>query len=112
MTESEVARKYAIEQGIPADRILIETASHITYENLVEARKIVAEMDFDRVLIVSDPLHMKRAVTMAEDLGLNAFPSPTSTSAYGSMQRKTKFLMREVFFLAGYLLQHHLLLTR
>lgn len=104
MTESEVARAYALEQGIPADRILIETASHITYENLIEAQKIVREQGFDRVLIVSDPLHMRRAMTMADDLGLNAAPSPTPTSAYVSWQRKAKFLLREVFFYAGYLL--------
>ena len=64
LTEAEVARQYALEQGIPADRILIETASHITYENLIEARKILLAHGFDRVLIVSDPLHMRRAMTM------------------------------------------------
>jgi uncharacterized SAM-binding protein YcdF (DUF218 family) len=105
LTESEVARAYALEQGIPTDRILIETASQITYENLLEARKITLEMGFDRVLIVSDPLHMRRAMTMAEDLGLNAAPSPTPTSAYVSWQRKAKFLVREVFFYAGYLIR-------
>lgn len=105
LTESEVARQYALEQGIPVDRIFIETASHITYENLLETRKIIVEQGFDRVLIVSDPLHMRRAMTMAEDLGLIAAPSPTPTSAYVSGQRKAKFLMREVFFYAGYLLQ-------
>ncbi|HNB51681.1 MAG TPA: YdcF family protein [Anaerolineales bacterium] len=105
MTESEVARQYALEQGIPADRIMIETASHITYENLLEARKIILAQGFDRVLIVSDPLHMRRAMTMADDLDLNAFPSPTPTSAYVSWQRKAKFLAREVFFYAGYLIQ-------
>jgi len=105
LTESEVARKYAIEQGIPEDRIFFETSSHITYENLLEAKKIITVMDFDRVLIVSDPLHMKRAMTMAYDLGLNAFPSPTPTSAYISFRRRSKFLMREIFFYATYLLQ-------
>ena len=105
LTESEVARKYAIEQGIPENRIFIETSSQITYENLIGASKIVTEMGFNRVLIVSDPLHMKRAMTMADDLGLNAFPSPTPTSAYISFQRRSKFLLREIFFYAGYLLQ-------
>ena len=105
LTESEVARQYALEQGIPADQIFIETASHITYENLLEAQKIIVEQGFDRVLIVSDPLHMRRAMTMAHDLGLNAAPSPTPTSAYVSWQRRVKFLAREVFFYAGYLLQ-------
>lgn len=105
LTESEAARQYALEQGVPADRILIETVSHITYENLLEARKIVLAQGFDQVLIVSDPLHMRRAMTMADDLGLNAAPSPTPTSAYVSWQRKAKFLARETFFYAGYLIQ-------
>ncbi len=111
LTEAEVARKYALEQGVPDERIFIETVSHITYENLSEAKKIITEMGYNRVLIVSDPFHMKRAMSMAIDLGINAFPCPTPTSAYVSRRRRLKFLVREIFFYTGYLLQRPFLTT-
>ena len=76
LTESSAARQYAIQQGISPADILVEESSHTTYENLLFAREVAVARGLTRVLIVSDPLHMKRAVTMAIDLGLDAHPSP------------------------------------
>jgi uncharacterized SAM-binding protein YcdF (DUF218 family) len=103
--EAEVARRYAIRAGVPEDRIAVETRSTITYENLREAMALLASGASPRVLIVSDPLHMRRAVTMARDLGLDAHPAPTPTSRYRSWRGRARFLGREVFFYATYLLQ-------
>lgn len=104
VAESEAARRYAIRAGVPDERIAIETRSTITYENLVEARALLGP-NASRVLIVSDPLHLRRAVTMARDLGLDAHPAPTPTTRYRSWRTKAGFLAREVYFYALYLLQ-------
>ena len=101
--ESEVARRYAMAAGVPADRIAVETRSVITYGNLVEAKALLPSRPAPRVLIVSDPLHMRRAVTMARDLGLDAHPAPTPTSRYRSWRTRAGFLGREVFFYSLYL---------
>jgi uncharacterized SAM-binding protein YcdF (DUF218 family) len=58
-----------------------------------------------RVLIVSDPLHMRRAMTMARDFGLNAYPSPTPTSRYISLSSRLDFLWGEVRYYAAYLVR-------
>jgi len=100
--ESEVARMYAIKAGVPAKDILIEKASTITHENLLEAKKILEQKNFNRVLIVSDPLHMKRAMSMATDLGLNANPAPTPSSMYKTWSTQSGFLAREVYFYISY----------
>lgn len=96
--EAEVARRYAIAAGVPERRIAVETRSTITEENLREARALLASDPAPRVLIVSDPLHMRRAVTMARDLGLDAHPAPTPASRYRSWRSRARFLGREVFF--------------
>lgn len=101
--EAEVARRYAVRAGVPEGRIAVETRSTITYENLVEAKALLAAEGSPRVLIVSDPLHMRRAVTMARDLGLDAHPAPTPTTRYRSWRTKAGFLGREVFFYSLYL---------
>lgn len=103
--ESHVARRYAIAAGIPERDIAVETRSTITYENLREARALLPSRPAPRVLIVSDPLHLRRAVTMARDLGLDAHPAPTPTSRYRSWRTRARFLSREVFFYSLYLLQ-------
>lgn len=101
--EAEVGRRRAIAAGVPGDRIAVETRSTITYENLRNAKALLGPGAAPRVLIVSDPLHMRRAVTMARDLGLDAHPAPTPTSRYRSWRSRARFLSREVFFYSLYL---------
>ena len=104
LAESEAARNYAIAQGVPAKHIFIETESNNTCLNLVEAKRIMEENDLDQVLIVSDPLHMRRTMWLAERIGMNALSSPTPTSRYRSVDRRATFLLREIYSYGAYLL--------
>jgi uncharacterized SAM-binding protein YcdF (DUF218 family) len=102
--ESLVAADYAIRQGVPAKDAACEVSSHTTLENLAGARELIRSKKLGRVLIVSDPLHMRRAVAMARDLGIDAYPSPTPTTRYVSAGKKQEFLLRELYYYASYLL--------
>ena len=101
-SEADIAREYAEQQGVPAEAIFKEEDSAITSENLENAKKIMSEQGMSTALIVSDPLHMKRAMLYADDLGMTAYSSPTPTSLYRSWKTKLPFLMREEFFYIGY----------
>jgi uncharacterized SAM-binding protein YcdF (DUF218 family) len=104
MAESEVARDYAINQGVAAGDIFIEKRSHSTIENVTEAQKIIVEQKFATVLLVSDPLQMRRAVAMLQDLGVGAKSSPTPTSRFRSKDSKLEFLVTEAYKYTVYLL--------
>jgi uncharacterized SAM-binding protein YcdF (DUF218 family) len=95
VAESVVASQYAIQHGVAVQDIYCETISRLTYENLCGARTLIQREHIRRVLIVSDPLHMRRAITIARDLGMNAYPSPTPTSRYISLSSKLDFLWGE-----------------
>ena len=101
-SEADIAREYAEQQGIPAESIYIEENSKITDENLRNAKAIMNEHDLDTALIVSDPLHMKRAMLYAHDHEMKAYSSPTPTSLYRSWKTKLPFLAREVFYYSVY----------
>lgn len=101
-SESAIGKRYAIENGVPESKIFIEEKSTITDENLKFAKEIINEYKFSKVLIVSDPLHMKRAMLMAKNHNINAYSSPTKTSRYISAKSKFGFVMRETFFYIGY----------
>ena len=111
LTESAAARRYAMRSGVPAADILIEEKSHTTYENILYAKQLADEQGVRKVLIVSDPLHMKRAVVMAGDLGLVAEPSPTPSTRYRGLRSKAALLARETYFYIGYLLSRPFLKT-
>ena len=101
-SEADIAREYAGEQGVPPGNIYIEEESSVTLENLENAKEVMAEQGMDTALIVSDPLHMKRAMLYAKDLGISAYSSPTPTSLYRSWKTRIPFLAREEFFYVGY----------
>ena len=101
-SDAYMARKYLESIGIPDNAIIEEDTSTITQENLENAKKIMDENGYQTALIVSDPLHMKRAMLLARDAGIEAFSSPTQTSAYKSIKTKIPFAARETFFYIGY----------
>lgn len=102
LAEAIVAKRYAIAQGVTASDILTETQSRTTQQNLYYAHQVVLAHQLNRVLIVSDPLHLKRAVLMARNLGMDAYPSPTPTTRYRSLKSQVSFLSRETYFYIVY----------
>lgn len=104
-SESSTARRYALQRGIPAGDILIEEKSHTTYENILYAKGIADAHGLHKALIVSDPLHMKRAVAMATDLGIVAEPSPTPSTRYTGLGSQARLLAHETYYYSGYLLR-------
>jgi|GEM_PF-119099 len=101
-TEAAAARAYAVSSGISSRDILIEQRSHTTYENLVYAKQLADAHGLKKVLIVSDPMHMRRAIAMAQDVGLEAYPSPTTTTRYTGFRSQFAELTRETFYYLGY----------
>lgn len=101
--EAVIGKRYAITQGVKSSDILIETESRTTNQNLKNAQKVASSQQLTKFLIVSDPLHLKRAVLMARDLGMDAYPSPTPTTRYRSLNSQLQFLTRETYFYFVYL---------
>jgi uncharacterized SAM-binding protein YcdF (DUF218 family) len=102
MAESQVARRYAMELGVPDRDMLIEKSSRTTLENLQQARTIMQQQGLTTALIVSDPLHMERAAWMARHLEIDARRSPTPTSKYKSPESRSGFLLREIYALTAW----------
>ena len=102
LSDAYVAKQYAISQGVPEEVILIEEKSTITEENLEQSKIIMDNNSLQTAIIVSDPLHMKRAMLMAKDYGIEANSSPTPSTMYKSLKTKLPFLVREEFFYIGY----------
>lgn len=103
-SEAYVSKQYVISCGVPEEAIFTEETSKITEENLKNAKAIMDENHWQTAIVVSDPLHMKRAMLMAKDYGITAYSSPTPTTMYRSLRTKLPFLLREMFYYTGYCL--------
>ena len=102
LSEAFVAKQYAMEMGVPEADIFIEEISLITEQNMEQAKLIMDEHNLETAIIVSDPLHMCRAMRMANDYGIAAISSPTPTTMYRSFSTQLPFLAREVVLYIGY----------
>lgn len=59
---------------------------------------IMDSLGLETALLVSDPLHMKRSISLAQKIALHCFSSPTESSMYKSRKTKLKFLLYETFY--------------
>ncbi len=97
-SESQVARRYALRHDVPQDDILIETVSRTTRQNLVQTRALMQAHGMHRAIIVSDPLHMARALRLCRELGIDALASSTPSTRFRSFHTSWRFLLQEVYF--------------
>lgn len=101
--EGEVGSLYALREGVPLADVFMEVRSHTTVQNLAEAQAIMQAQGLKTAILVSDPLHLRRAMWMAHDLGIPAVSSPTPTSRYRSWSTRLQFLRRELHYWHVYL---------
>jgi uncharacterized SAM-binding protein YcdF (DUF218 family) len=79
-TEAAVAREYAIAHGVPEEAIFGEDGAHNTLTSLGAVAEELGARGMTSAIFVSDPTHMLRVLRIAEDLGIDAYGSPTTTS--------------------------------
>ncbi|EAQ0897839.1 YdcF family protein [Salmonella enterica] len=80
----------------------------MTRENIRYAKQILRQQQWRTALLVSDPLHMLRLKTIAQDNGIDSRSSPTRSTRYKSWWAQTRFLLRETFYYSGYRLLRYM----
>lgn len=76
-TEAEASRDYLVSRGLPVEVIVIESRGESTYQSLEAVRDEARVNQWQRVVLVSDPYHLKRAQLVAAELGMAAEVSAT-----------------------------------
>ena len=79
-TEAEASARYLVDHGVPEDALVFENAGRSTYESLEGVADVLHARGLRSVLLVTDPFHALRSRLTAEELGLEAYVSPTETS--------------------------------
>ncbi|WP_252502519.1 YdcF family protein [Sporosarcina sp. Marseille-Q4943] len=81
IAEGEAMRRYLTENGVKEERLLLETESTSTYENLLYSKKLLPK-DVNAVTIITSDFHLARARMIAASLDLetDAWPAKTPKS--------------------------------
>jgi len=62
LQEADVMKALAISLGVPENAILLENAASSTYENVKFVKAILHKQEWQTILLVSSPYHMRRAI--------------------------------------------------
>ena len=80
--ETQVMKALAVDSGVPASAIVLETRAANTHENVLFSRDLAEARQWKRILLVSSPYHMRRALLTwrkaAPSIEVVAAPVPAS----------------------------------
>lgn len=100
LVEAETMAAIAVRMGLSDQQVLLETSATSTIENITASREILAGRGLgERVILVTEPFHMPRAVLAADRLGVDAQAGPSSQCA----DRGPLWLVREPAAVLWYL---------
>ncbi|MBI3429805.1 MAG: YdcF family protein [Actinobacteria bacterium] len=94
-TEAAAAKTWLQNRGVPKRSII---AIEKGRDTLVSTKGYIAEMKarkIRKVIIVTDPFHCLRAMTIASDLGVKPSCSPVRTGPNSLVHTNLRYLMRE-----------------
>jgi uncharacterized SAM-binding protein YcdF (DUF218 family) len=78
-TEGGVGRDYLLANGVPFDRIIAETESIDTEQQVHRLAEISAREHFHHIIVVSDGTHLFRIALLCRRAGLDVYTSPRAT---------------------------------
>ncbi|HEX2133747.1 MAG TPA: YdcF family protein [Actinophytocola sp.] len=102
-TEAEAGVIWLADQGIPEDALIGVGVGTDTLGSLRAAAEEISARGWHTAVIVSDPWHSLRARTMAADVGLDAWTSPTHTGPIvQTRQTQIRYILYETAALLYY----------
>ena len=73
-SEARMLRQFAIDFGVPDERILVEPDSRNTYENAVETAKLMRRHGIASVILITSASHLPRAMGCFRHVGVEPIP--------------------------------------
>jgi uncharacterized SAM-binding protein YcdF (DUF218 family) len=102
-TEAEASANWLKDNGVPENAVVDVPEGSDTLGSLRAAARKAADRGWRTAVIVSDPWHSLRARTMADDLGLDAWTSPThSGPIVQTRQTQIRYILYETAALLYY----------
>lgn len=69
-------RDLLVELGARPSEVIVEATASTTHENGIEVRKIIEKEGIRKIVLVTDAVHMYRALAIFRKLGIDAVPAP------------------------------------
>ena len=73
---AEVMRAFLQQLNVQNSDIIVEGVSRSTYENAIESRRLLEQHHIRKIVLVTDAVHMNRALACFRKQGLEVIPAP------------------------------------
>lgn len=102
--EVNAMREYAVEQGVPNERIFMDHAGFNTYDSMARARQV---FEVESAIVVTNRFHLARAVFLARQAGIRAQGVVADRQRYAEAEwyEQREFMARCKAFLNCYILK-------
>ena len=104
LSEGEVARRYAVKQGIPDSAIMVERRGQTSAQSVSAAATLMRTNGLRSALVVSDSYHMLRLELLTRRAGIQPYRAPAASPIDKSKNRWRYVLRESVLFPATALL--------
>jgi uncharacterized SAM-binding protein YcdF (DUF218 family)/glycosyltransferase involved in cell wall biosynthesis len=107
--EAEVMRAVAVDNGVPLSAIVLEQRAASTYQNVEFVNDILRDHRWRRILLVSSPYHMRRALLTWRKLApeVTVVPTPPAETNFyqhvrGANLEQMRGILQEYLAIAAY----------
>jgi len=107
-TEAGVGRDYLLANGVPFDRIIAETKSFDTEEQVNGLAYIAGRENFHHIIVVSDGTHLFRIALLCRRAGLEVYTSPRAPLGHIDDLDAAQRMMHEILSYTSLKLDLHL----
>jgi uncharacterized SAM-binding protein YcdF (DUF218 family) len=107
-TEGGVGRDYLLANGVPYDKIIAETQSFDTEQQVSRLADIARDQNFHTIVVVSDGTHLFRIALLCERAGLTVYTSPRQTLGHIDDLDAAQRMMHEILSYTSVRLDLHL----
>jgi uncharacterized SAM-binding protein YcdF (DUF218 family) len=106
-TEAGAGRRWLVDNGVPADRVIAVERGSDTLSSVTALGRTFRDRGWRTAVLVTDPWHALRSERMADDAGIDAVPSPArSGPAVQTRDTEVRYIARETAALLYYRLFH------
>ncbi len=107
-TEGGVGRDYLLANGVPFDRIIAETRSIDTEQQVQRLAEIAKQRGFRRIVVVSDGTHLFRIALLCKRAGLTVYTSPRAPLGHIDDLDAAQRMMHEIISYTSVRMNLHL----